>query len=236
MLNARIYAGRGRAAARIGTMTQVYRPADGLNPLANLVALVPVAFNAADAKYTAANTYGKVVWYADFDASQADVGDYLVDIGGVTGNPFADAGIDAGYYFIAAKQSLLPVIAVACNRFIRIVRPAPLAVGTAGATGYGGISAAGMIDVLGTAAATNDGRDTGWPCAMIFGGGTSRLKDPLPGGAALAMGWMIYLPPSVPVALLPGDRVIDDTGRVLVIEAVELTSLGYRLQAREAHD
>jgi hypothetical protein len=47
---------------------------------------------------------------------------------------------------------------------------------------------------------------------------------------------MIYLPPSVPVALLAGDRVIDDTGRALVIEGAELTRLGYRLQASEAHD
>jgi hypothetical protein len=221
-LNARIYAGRGKAAARIGTMTQVYRPADALNPLANLVAMVPVAYNAVDPRYAAANAYGKVVWYADFDASQAEVGDYLVSAG--------------AYYFVAAKQALLPVIAVACDRFVRVVRPAALAAGAAGTTAYGGISATGMVDVLGSAAATNFGQDTGWPCAMIFGRGAARLREPLPAGAGLAVSWMIYLPVSVPVALLPGDRVIDDTGRVLVIEGAELTRLGYRLQAGEAHD
>jgi len=234
-LNARIYEGRGKAAARIGTMTRVFRPADALNPLANLVALLPVAYNAVDGKYASANSYGKVVWYADFDASQAEVGDYLVSTGATANSSFANDEIDPAYFFVAAKQSLLPIIAVACNRFIRITRPVPLASNTAGATGYSGIGAAGMVDVLGTAAATNFGQDTGWPCAMIFGGGATRLKDPLPAGAALAVGWMIYLPPSVPVALLPGDRVIDDTGRVLVIEGAELTSLGYRLQAKEAH-
>jgi hypothetical protein len=225
MLGARIYAGRGKAAARIGSMTQVYRPADALNPLANLVAMVPVAYNAVDPRYAAANAYGKVVWYADFDASQAEVGDYLVSDGAV-----------AAYYFVAAKQALLPVIAVACDRFVRVVRPAPLAAGAAGATAYGGISATGMVDVLGSAAATNGGQDTGWPCAMIFGRGAAHLREPLPAGAGLAVSWMIYLPVSVPVALLPGDRVIDDTGRVLVIEGAELTRLGYRLQAGEAHD
>jgi hypothetical protein len=225
MLNARIYAARGRAAVRIGTMAQVYRPADALNPLANLVALVPVAYNAVDPRYAAANAYGKVVWYADFDARQAEVGDYL-----------GSAGAAPAYHFIAAKQSLLPVIAVACNRFVRVVRPAPLAAGAAGATGYGGISAANMVDVLGSTAATNFGQDPGWPCAMIFGRGAAHVKDPLPAGAGLAVSWMIYLPVSVPVALLPGDRVIDDTGRVLVIEGAELTPLGYRLQASEAHD
>ncbi len=71
---------------------------------------------------------------------------------------------------------------------------------------------------------------------MILGGGAVHLKHPLPSGAGLGLGWMIYLPPSVPVALLPGDRVIDDTGRVLIIEGAELTSLGYRLQANEVHD
>ncbi|MDP9055901.1 MAG: hypothetical protein M3N34_01015 [Pseudomonadota bacterium] len=232
-LNARIYAGRGKAAARIGHMTRVYRPADALNPLANLVALLPVAYNAVDGKYASANSYGKVVWYADFDASQAVVGDYLVSTG--ANNPFANDEMDPEYFFVAAKQSLLPIVAVACNRFIRITRPAALAANAAGATGYSGISATGMIDVLGAAAATNGGQNTGWPCAMILGGTAAHMKDPLPAGAALGVGWMIYLPPSVPVALLPGDRVIDDTGRVLVIEGAELTSLGYRLQANEAH-
>lgn len=234
MLNARIYAGRGKAAARIGAMTRVYRPMDALNPLANLVAILPVAYNAADPRYAAANAYGKVVWYADFDAAQAETGDYLASPPATGSNPFADDS-DPDYFFIAAKQSLLPVIAVACNRFIRIVRPAPLATGAAGATGYSGISAAGMIDVLGTAAATNGGRDCGWPCAMVLGTGATRLKDPLPAGAGLAANWMIYLPPSAPVSLLPGDRVIDDTGRALVIDSAELTRLGYRLQASEVH-
>ncbi len=233
MLNARIYAGRGKAAVRVGAMARVYRPADALNPLANPVALLPVAYNAADPGYAVANAYGKVVWYADFDASQAEVGDYLVSGAAIDDGSAQPA--DLAYYFIAARQSLLPVIAVACNRFVRVVRPVPLATGAAGANGYGGISAAGMMDVLGSAAATNGGRDTGWPCAMIFGRGAAHLADPLPAGAKLAVNWMIYLPPSVPVALLPGDRVIDDTGRVLVIEGAELTRLGYRLQAGEAH-
>lgn len=230
MLNARIYAGRGKAAARIGGMAQVYRPADALNPLANLVAVLPVAYNAVDPKYAAANTYGKVVWYADFDASQAEVGDYLVG----TGDPFVQVA-DPEYYFVAAKQSLLPVVAVGCNRFVRVVRPMPLAAGAAGAIGYSGLGVAGMVDVLGAAAATNGGQDAGWPCAMIFGRGAGHSQSPLPAGAGLAVSWMIYLPPSVPVTLLPGDRVIDDTGRVLVIEGAELTRLGYRLQASEAH-
>jgi hypothetical protein len=231
LLNARIHAGRGRAAARIGAMARVYRPADALNPLANPVAMLPVAYNAVDPRYAAANAYGKVVWCADFDASQAEVGDYLVGCG-----TFDDAlAVSAECYFIAAKQSLLPVIVVACDRFVRVVRPAPLAAGVAGATAYGGIDAASMVDVLGSAAATNGGRDTGWPCAIIIGRGATRLKEPLPAGAKLAVSWMIYLPPSVPVVLLPGDRVIDDTGRVLVIEGAELTRLGYRLQASEVH-
>lgn len=228
-LNTLIHAGRGKAAARIGVMARVFRPADALNPLANPVALLPIAFNAADPKYAAANAYGKVVWYADFDASQAAVGDYLAR----AADPLVPAA-DPAYFFVAAKQSLLPVVAVACNRFMRVVRPA-LVAGAAGAIGYSGISQAGMMDVLGSSAATGGGPGAGWPCAMIFGRGATHSTHPLPAGARLAVNWMIYLPPSVPVTLLPGDRVIDDTGRVLVIEGAELTSLGYRLQASEAH-
>ncbi len=226
-LNDLIYAGRGKAAAHIGQLTRVYRPVDALDPLANLVALLPVAFNVADERYAAPGSYGKVVWYADFDARQAEAGDYLVSNG---------AGADPAHFFIAAKQSLLPVIAVACNRFIRVTRPVPLAAGTTGAIGYGGIDPAAMIDVLGSSAATNLGQSAGWPCAMVFGEGEAHLRESLPAGADLSTRWMIYLPPSVPVALLSGDRVVDDTGRVLVINGAELTSLGYRLQASEAHD
>ncbi|MDE2302442.1 MAG: hypothetical protein KGK11_07755 [Sphingomonadales bacterium] len=232
LLDARIQAGRAQAAAHLGVMTQVFRPLDALDPLANPVALLPVAFNAADGRYALPSLYGKAVWFADFDARQAEVGDYLV----TAAPPFATAAADPRYFFIAGRQVLLPVVAVACNRFCRVTRPAPLAAGSAGATGYGGIDPGAMVDVLGSAAPTNGGLANGWPCSLLLAGSERSDRDPLPSGAALAGGWTVLLPPSVPVAIVAGDRLVDDTGRVLTVEAAELTALGYRLLASEAHD
>jgi hypothetical protein len=235
-LNARMYAGRGRAAKHIGFQYRLYRPVDAFNPLANLVGQLPVAFNAGDGKYTGADPYDKPLWYADFDAAEAQEGDYLVSVGATINNPFAHPEVDPEYFFIAARQSLLPVIAMACDRFIRITRPAAPAA-PAGVVGYSGIApdGGGYADVLGSAAPTNGGQDLGWPCSILLGGRASAMKEPLAAGAAAQSGWMIYLPPSVPVALLAGDRVLDDIGRAFVVDGAELTSLGYRLQTTEAH-
>jgi hypothetical protein len=226
-INAKIYAGRGKAAQRIGYTYNLFRPVIAANPLSQFITYLPAAFNAGDNVYKRPSNYISPMWYADFDATLAQPGDYLIAQGNTP---------DPQKLFIAAKQSLLPIMAIGCDRTIRVesaVQSGP----STGAMGYSGVcnNPAGYMDILGTSAANNAGVMIGWPCAIIFGKGATSINSPLPTGTKKDVGWMIYLPPSVPIALGAGMHVADDLGRNFVIDGAELSGLGYRLQATEVH-
>lgn len=209
-LNGLIYRGMGRAAVHIGTACDVFRPLNSTSPLANQVDTLSVAFNAADPKYAKPNLYGKPVWFADMDGTSTQGGDYLV------------RQSDNKIWFIAAQQQLLPIVAIDCNRSIRITRQG--AATSVGALGYSGIIAPG--DILGSASSL-------WPCSILTGGRGQRNVG-LPADVKDA-GWRILLPPSVPIAILAADLAVDDMGRGFAIDSAELTDLGWRLSAAEVH-
>jgi len=213
----RIYAGRGKAAQRIGLMCKQYRPLTAAAPLGNQVASILAAFNAGDSTYRAPNSYGDAVWYADFDANASRVGDYLVRTA------------DAQAFFIAALQPLLPIEAVACDRKLKVQRQAG-AGATVGLQSYGSSSPcdpAGMADLLGTSAAM-------WPASILLGGKSREPGTGLPSSAKQS-GWRILLPASVPAVLNAGDIATDDLGRRYLFEACELTDMGWRINAQEVH-
>ncbi len=223
-IHAKIYAGRGKAALRLGLDYRVMRPNQAINPLSNQVATLKAAFNAGDNTYKAANLPGDAIWYGDFDGRQTLPGDYLVRVS------------DGQTYYIAAQQQLLPIICIDCNRTVRIARAAPQgAVGTVGAVGYSGIcdAPAESSDVLGINPASNGGTFVGWPCSILFGG-KSQAAIGLPADVKNS-GWRILLPPSVPVVLHSGDIVTDDLGKRYAIEGAELTDIGWRINAQEVH-
>ncbi len=205
----RIYAGRGKAAQRIGRSCTVYRPIDALAPLGNSVRRTFAAFNAADPTYSKPNPYGKPVWFADLDGRYTQAGDYLVRNDGAT-------------WFIAAQQSMLPIIAVECDRQVKVSRQAALT--AVGAIGYGGIIA--PSDILGTTGAL-------WPASILVANRPLPMTD-LPADVKQG-GSTILLPPSVPVTLLAADLITDDLGRRYAIESAEVTDLGYRITAHEVH-
>jgi hypothetical protein len=156
-IHAKIYAGRGKAALRLGLDYRVMRPNQAINPLSNQVATLKAAFNAGDNTYKAANLPGDAIWYGDFDGRQTLPGDYLVRVS------------DGQTYYIAAQQQLLPIICIDCNRTVRISRAAPQgAAGTVGAVGYSGIcdAPAESSDVIGINPASiglpADVKNSGW--------------------------------------------------------------------------
>lgn len=208
----RIYAGRGKAALRIGLDCRQYRPLSAAAPLGNLLATLKAAFNAGDSSYRAPNLYGDPVWYGDFDARQTLPGDYLVRVS------------DGATFFIAAQQPLLPIVCIDCNRSLRVTRQQPVT--SVGAVGYGGIQKANDVDVLGTAGAL-------WPASILMGGRKEAAAS-LPAGVKNA-GWKILLPPSVPITLQAGDILTDDMGRRYAVDSAELTDLGWRLSGNEVH-
>lgn len=209
-LQARIYAGYGKAALRIGQQYAQYRPSGAGNPLESSLASLYVSFNAEDMLYGRPNKYGKPTWYALLDGTKTQPGDYLTGPGGT--------------FFIAAQQQALPVLAVECNAKVRISRmAAPTA---AGAVGYGGVVESAAVDVLGSAAA-------GWPASVLIGGRSDKIVSTAM--SVKSSGWQILLPPSVPIAIAQGDVLHDDMGRRYAVYAAELTDLGWRLNANEEH-
>jgi hypothetical protein len=219
LLQKKIYGGYASAALRVGPVYSLYRPGaaagDPIVP-ANLVAALPASFNAEDMAYARPRGYGKAAWYCLADGTQLRVGDYLVN--------------GAGTYFIAAMQATLPILAVQCNRRVRIARM-PNADG-AGYQGYSGVVQSEEIDALGTGGA--DGSfASGWPASVLQGGGADGASL-LPSGVKQA-GVEILLPASAPVTISESDVIQDDLGRDYAIAGAELSPLGWRIVASEEH-
>lgn len=214
-INDRIYAGRAKAALRIGFTYRVYRPRSAGDPLSAYVTSIKAGFNAADNVYAKAGLYGKPVWYADLDGRLTRPGDYLVR---------AKDETLTDIYFIAAQQSLLPIVAIDCPRKLYIEGQPCGSDGTVGATAYSGQAA--RVALLGAKA-------TPWPCA-IFTGGRVQASIGLPSGVREAA-WTVLLPPSVPIVIKSGDLATDDLKRRFAIESAELSDLGWRLMVTEVH-
>lgn len=204
------YAGYAKAAQRIGLITDIYRPTTAANPL-NLVnkqQTIKASFNAEDMTYSKPNKYGKATWYGLFDGRLTRVGDYLV----VAGD---------GTYFIAAQQQALPILCVSCNAVADFKRPQQQA--GVGALGYGGNTKANETALM-----------TQWPCSILQGGRGEKMDAVLPGDVKTAQ-WSVLVPKFGDVILRSGDVITDNAGRRFTIGGAELTDLGWRLTAQEAH-
>lgn len=211
-LQGKIYRGYAKAAKVIGQSFNLYRPLSASTPLGNQVGTVMAALDSGPAyDFKSPNEYGDPTWFALVDDATTQAGDYLIN--------------STGTYFIAGKQFLLPVIAVECNRTVKISRGQ--AVSAVGALGYGGMTPSTQQDVLGAPGAL-------WPASVLFGGKQERDQSGLPAGVPLA-GWQILLPPSVPITIKASDIVTDDLGRRYAINGAELTDLGWRIKAVEEH-
>lgn len=190
-IQALAYRGMGKAAQRIGLPFDVYRPAGATNPMdaGNKVATLPAHFT-ADGGYTKPDGYGSATRQAMLDGAQVAVGDYLAGEGGP--------------YFIAAKQPLLPILAVSCDRTVSITQ--------------GGASPVAV----------------GWPASVLLSGsGGANALEMLPGAPANPL-WRLLLPAVPGLTFNVADLVTDDLLRSYFIEAAELTDLGWRINMRQS--
>lgn len=206
-LQARIYAGYAKAAAKIGYNTDQYRPTSAANPLAsgNKLRTLPASYNAEDLGYNKPNSYGKATWYGLFDGRLTQAGDYLTN----TQN---------GTYFIAAQQSNLPILLVNCNAIADIIRPQQQA--GVGVLGYGGDT-----DATETALMQQ------WPCSILQGGGGGSAVK-LPGDTSDPR-WTILVPAYGTIAFRSGDIIKDNHARRYAILSAEKTDLGWRIAAQQ---
>jgi hypothetical protein len=220
LLQQKIYGGYAKAALRIGPTHTLYRPNGAGNPIvpSNVVTTLAASFNAEDMAYAKPRGYGQAVWYCLADGTQIHVGDYLVNAGnGLT-------------YFIAAMQETLPILAVQCNRAVRIGRM-PAGNG-AGYVGYAGVVQSEESDALG-AGGTDGTFGSGWPASILLGGAADG-HSLLPSGVRQSC-VTILLPASVPLAISESDVIQDDMGRDYAIASAELSALGWRIAASEEH-
>ena len=204
-LQDRIDRGRGAASRHIGAAYDAFRPAGACEPLAlaNRYLRLPAAFSPEDASFSRPSSYGRSAWLGVFDSAYTRPGDYLSGPGGT--------------FFIAAQQSLLPVLCILTTRTLTVSRPAAPAL--AGMNGYGGATLATITPLI-----------ANWPASVLTAGTGS--PGTLPGDANLPS-WTVLLP-STPTALLPADIIQDDIGRTYVIGTAELTGLGWRILAKQA--
>lgn len=215
-IQARVYAGYAKAAKVIGIAYDQFRPLSVGAPLGNKVSTVLMALDSGKTfTFSSPNEYGDPTWLALINDATVQTGDYLV------GN---NGGINTNTYFIAGKQFLLPVLAIECNRSVRVTREN--AVTGIGAQPYSGKLPSTETDVLGAPGAL-------WP-ASILAGGRKEAGVNLPAGTKNA-GWKMLLPPSVPILIMAGDMVTDDLGRRYAVDGAELTDLGWRINMNEVH-
>jgi hypothetical protein len=211
-INSKIYAGRGKAAQRIGLDCRIYRPLTAATPFPSILATIKAAFNAGDNKYSKSNEFNDPIWYGDFDGSVTLPGDYMVRV------------VDGQIYYIAGQQQLLPILCIDCNRTLKISRTVQQS--QVGAINYGGKIPFNQVEILGVT--------TLWPASILFGGRRESTGAGLPADVGNT-GYIMKLPPSVPVTIMAGDTVTDDLNRRYLIEGAELSDLGWRLICNEVH-
>jgi hypothetical protein len=208
LIASKIWRGYGKAAQRLGPPVTVYRPTNALAPLmsSEIVATLPASF-AVDTKYVHYNKYGNASWYCLIDGNYTQPGDYLV-------------GDDT--WFIAQQHIDLPILAIQCTRTITLSRAAQQT-GT-GINGYGGNTVAGETTLL-----------AGWPASVLKAPYGTRPEVNLPGDT-IEPKWFLLLPSLVStlgVTVVVRDIITDDLSRRYVVEAAEITELGWRIVCRQ---
>lgn len=196
------------AARSVGLRTDAYRPSGVADPLhpTNRFLRLQAAFSNVHGGFERANTYDHPLWNGIFDAAYTQVGDYLVQ--------------PSGTWFIAAQQSLMPVLCVRADRIVSLTRPAaPISTGV---NAYGGITAATNMPLL-----------TNWPASVRSASAAGVPPADLPGDSSVSH-WTVLLPAHPEVIVQFSDLMTDDLGRNAVVSSAELTDLGWRLSVRQA--
>jgi len=207
-LQDRISWGLNVAARSIGAPTDAYRPSSVLEPLrsTNRFLRLHAAFSNVHGGFERPNTYDHPLWNGILDSAYTRVGDYLVQ--------------KSGTWFIAAQQSLMPVLCVRADRIVSFTRPA--APTSSGVNTYGGVTTATNTPLL-----------TNWPASVRAAALAGTPSADLPGGSSVSH-WTVLLPAQPGVVLLVSDLMIDDLGRNAVVSSAELTNLGWRLSVKQA--
>lgn len=210
-LQTKINRGYGKVARYLGVTTSVYRPDGSTDPIdpSNLIATLLVRFDTSP-DFTARKPpkQGDPRFYAAFDCSGTQAGDYLV--------------ADDRTFFITWQEGILPTSVVCCNATVSIHRPSAGSP-QPGARYYGGNVSGRGVQLL-----------AGWPAAITLNTGRGDgSASKLPADARQAT-YRALLPVSAGVTLLPSDVVEDQNNHRYLIVGAELTALGYQINLESA--
>ncbi len=203
-LQDRLYWGLNRLANKLGRITDAYRTAGNWDPLnrSNRFLQLPAAFSRVDGDFSQPVGYEVAVWRGYFDASYTRVGDYLVHKDEV--------------WYIAAQQSLLPIVCVKTNRIISISRQ---------------VTPTTASSTIPAVASTSINVISQWPSSVLGTATEGRPISGLPGDTRIPTA-TVLLPSIHGQILLPADVVTDELGTSSIVVAAELSELGWRLNVR----
>jgi hypothetical protein len=204
-LQDKIYLALGKSACFTGATADAYRPTGPEGPLNKQNRYLRLP-----AVFTPADGksdgYGQPLWHGVFDGSYTRPGDYLV--------------CSSRIFFIASQEPLAPILCVRTNRTISIVRPNQQ---TMVATNpYGGYQGGDASQLL-----------LEYPASVLGENRSSASNVDLPSDLTVPY-WSVLLPAPSGLLLSPGDLITDDLNRSAVIASSELTSLGWRINAKMA--
>jgi hypothetical protein len=207
-LQDRISWGLNIASRKIGATADAYRPRGSHNPLekSNRFLRLNVAFSPVSGGFSHSNRYGNAIWDTILDSAYIQPGDYLV--------------ISDAIWFVADRHPLLPVLCVRANRTVSFSQPAS-AVPT-GSTSYSGVTSSTSILLM-----------SNWPASVLGAGGQGAPEAALPSDGTVPY-WTVLVPGPPNVIISPSDIMSDDLGRNAVVEAAELSSMGWRLNVKQA--
>lgn len=196
--------GMAKAAKYIGDNYSQYRPIDPMNFPASSIASVKAAMtvhSSSGYNFMKPSDYKNPMFHVITDAD-LHVGDYL--IGPAT-------------FFIASRNSLVPILAVQCNRRIRVLdREQSNAVG---ARPYGGEGNGHETELSGM-----------YPVSLLKGSRGLRDQE-LPGDVGFGM-FEVLMPDVVP--LRPSLIFWDDLDQRYIVQTAEKTDLGWRVMVQQA--
>lgn len=205
-VGAKVHAGYGKAAAKLGTLVEIYRPTEAFDPL-RLLDLSGTALAVFDSnpgfRFSTPAQAGNPIRFALVEGSRVQSGDYIIG--------------ETGRHFVADMPALQPIVCVICNATVTLLRPTA-------SDDFGSTEPPGKTEEVEQA--------RGWPASVLGARRGSGDDMQVPGDASPASHDVLL--PAVSCIPQPrsGDVVADNYDRRFRVDAFEASALGWRLVVR----
>jgi hypothetical protein len=206
-IQALINLGIGLASPFLGRPTTWYRPECGdICPIDQRCQMgtLSVRFD-TDPQFSSTKSPmpGKPQWYALYDRTLTQVGDYLVS--------------DQGTFFVSSQVNLLPTQVVQCNRTVTISRQTEGKASFDPASAYGGDQSRTEELII----------YRQYPASLLTKSRGERGDTNLPGDVKLGT-YELLIPQLGDTTIRSADRVTDDLGQLYSVSSAEQSPLGWR--------